>query len=89
MCPAGPSRGGGFTKRGKIGEFGDECALQASLGGGTFTKRFGTTVIRAQQGIQAVPDVTRPELKVPGRPIFFLTCNVRKTGSVVSRSKHD
>ena len=31
MCPVGPSRGGGFTKRGKIGEFGDEYALQASL----------------------------------------------------------
>ena len=29
------------------------------------------------------------ELKVRGRPFFFLTCNVRKTGSVVSRSKHN
>ena len=33
MGLAGPSRGGGFTKRGEIGEFGDECALQASLEG--------------------------------------------------------
>ena len=33
MCPGRPSRGGGFTKRGKIGEFGVECALQASLEG--------------------------------------------------------
>ena len=31
MCLAGPSKGGCFTKRGKIGEFGDEYALQASL----------------------------------------------------------
>ena len=31
MCLLGPSKGGGFTKRGEIGEFGDECALQASL----------------------------------------------------------
>ena len=34
----------------------------------------------AQKGIQAVPDVTRPELKVRGRPIFFPTLHVRKTG---------
>ena len=27
------------------------------------------------------PDVTRPELKVRGRPIFFLTLHVGKTGS--------
>ena len=27
------------------------------------------------------PDVTRPELKVRGRPIFFPTLHVRKTGS--------
>ena len=33
MCLAGPSRGGGFTKRGEIGEFGDECAFYALLGG--------------------------------------------------------
>ena len=33
MCPVGPSRGGGFTKRDEIGEFGEECALQASLEG--------------------------------------------------------
>ena len=31
MCPTGPFGGGGFTKRGEIGEFGDEYALQASL----------------------------------------------------------
>ena len=33
MCLGGPSRGGGFTKRGEIVEFGDECALYASLEG--------------------------------------------------------
>ena len=27
MCPGGPSRRGSFTKRGEIGEFGEECAL--------------------------------------------------------------
>ena len=27
------------------------------------------------------PNVTRPELKVRGRPIFILTLHVRKTGS--------
>ena len=27
-----------------------------------------------------IPNVTRPELKVRGRPIFFLTLHVRKTG---------
>ena len=26
-----PSRGDGFTKRGEIGEFGDECAFYALL----------------------------------------------------------
>ena len=31
MWLVGPSRGGGFTKRGKIGEFGDECAFYALL----------------------------------------------------------
>ena len=36
--------------------------------------------MRAPQGIQAVPDVTRPELKVHVRPFFFLTLHVRKTG---------
>ena len=35
--------------------------------------------MRAPQGIQAVPDVTRPELKVRGRPFFFPTLHVRKT----------
>ena len=33
MCLVGPSRGDGFTKRGEIGEFGDECAFYALLGG--------------------------------------------------------
>ena len=33
MCLAGPSRGGAFTKRGKIGEFGERCALEVSLEG--------------------------------------------------------
>ena len=33
MCLAGPSRGGGFTKRDDFGEFGDECAFYALLGG--------------------------------------------------------
>ena len=33
MCLPGPSRWGTFTKRGKIGEFGDECAFYALLGG--------------------------------------------------------
>ena len=31
MCLTGLPGRGTFTKRGKIGEFGDECALQASL----------------------------------------------------------
>ena len=31
MCLAVPSREGGLTKRGEIGEFGERCALQASL----------------------------------------------------------
>ena len=35
--------------------------------------------MRAPQGIQAVPDVTRPELKVRRRPIIFPTLHVRKT----------
>ena len=33
MCLTGSSRGGTFTKRGKIGELGDECAFYALLGG--------------------------------------------------------
>ena len=33
MCLTGLSGRGGFTKRGKIGEFGDECAFYALLGG--------------------------------------------------------
>ena len=33
MCLGRPSRWGTFTKRGKIGEFGDECAFYAFLGG--------------------------------------------------------
>ena len=35
------------------------------------------------------PDVIGPELKVRGMAFFILMCNVRKTESVVSRSKHD
>ena len=31
MCLTGPSRWGTFTKRGEIGEFGDECAFYALL----------------------------------------------------------
>ena len=33
MCLTGLPGRGGFTKRGKIGEFGDECAFYALLGG--------------------------------------------------------
>ena len=33
MYPGGPSRGGTFTKRGEIVEFGDECAFYALLRG--------------------------------------------------------
>ena len=33
MCPGRPSRGGDFTKRGKIGEFGERYALQGPLEG--------------------------------------------------------
>ena len=55
------------------------CLLRTS-GRGDFTKRFGTTALRAQKGIQAIPNVTRQEQNQRGMAFFVLTLYVGKTG---------